>query len=75
MRSEAINKVKIKFKNRKPKITRLMSHMDIHQYWLKIMYYTKEKVIKQARIIKKDLSSVHSNLSATVSENLWHLDA
>ena len=36
--------------------------------------YIKEKVIKQARITTKVLRRVHSGLSATVSEKLWHLD-
>ena len=44
-----------------------MSYMNVHQYWLKI-------VTEQAKIITKNLKKVHSNLPATVSVKLWHLD-
>ena len=49
-----------------------MSHMDVHEYWLKIIYERKND---QTRIITNDLRIVQSNLPATILEKLWHLDA
>ena len=48
-----------------------MSHVDIN---IDSKAYIKEKVTKQARITTKVLRRVHSNLPATISEKLWHLD-
>ena len=49
----------------------IISHMNLN---IGSKSYIKEKVTKQARITTKVLRRVHSNLPATVSENLWHLD-
>ena len=49
----------------------IMSHMDIN---ISSKSYIKEKVTKQGRVTTKVLRRVHSNLPATVSEKLCHLD-
>ena len=49
----------------------IMSHTDIN---IGSKSYIKEKVTKQARITTKVLRRVHSNLPATVSKKLWHLN-
>ena len=48
--------------------------MDLHHYWLKIIYKRKSDQ-RNKKITTKDLSRVHSNSPATVLEKLWHLDA
>ena len=46
-----------------------MSHMDVHQHWLKIIYKRKSDQISK-NYNEKYLSRVYANLPATVLEKL-----